>query len=362
MEPDSVKLAEAERPKSAAVAAPHSVIADSPADSSQKMNKATVAVSVVIPLYNEEENIPALYAKLCDSFQRLGKTYELVLIDDGSKDKTGELLRQLADKDEHIVTISFVRNHGQTAAMTAGIDYATGDVIICMDGDLQNDPADIGRVLALLEEGHDCVCGWRKDRQDPIHRVIPSQIANALISRISGVKLHDYGCTLKAFRHNIVKNVRLYGEMHRFIPIYASWQGARITEIPVTHHPRTRGKSNYGLERTFKVILDLIVVQFLASYATKPIYLFGSFGLLSLFISAVASFAAMVFKVLPADNAWHKDLIKTPLPVFAVGLFVVGIQMILIGLLAEIQMRTYYESQNKPIYTIKSVHGRRVPD
>ena len=319
-----------------------------------------VAVSIVIPLYNEEENIPQLYGKLCDALKRLGKRYEMILIDDGSLDRSPELLKDLAERDEHLVLVTFPRNLGQTAAMTAGIDYACGEVIICMDGDLQNDPNDIERVLALIGEGHDVVCGWRKDRQDPFHRVLPSMFANALISRISGVRLHDYGCTLKAFRRDIVKKVKLYGEMHRFIPIYASWQGARITEIAVAHHPRTRGKSNYGLERTFKVILDLIVVQFLALYATKPIYVFGTFGLSSLLISALASVAALGFKLMPTDSIYHKDLIETPLPILAIGLFVVGIQTILIGLLAEIQMRTYYESQGKRIYTVKSVTGRRI--
>ena len=228
---------------------------------------------------------------------------------------------------------------------------------------MQNDPADIGRLLAVLDEGFDVACGWRKDRHDPLPRVITSKIANGLISRISGVHLHDYGCTLKAFRREIIKEVRLYGEMHRFIPIYASWQGARIQELPVTHHARTRGKSNYGFERTFKVLLDLMVVQFLARWSTKPIYLFGGFGMLSMFVGFLAAAAAVVFKLIPSHSdsglpvygAWHKDFTQTPLPLMALGFFAIGFQTMLIGLLAEVQMRTYYETQQKPTYVIKSI-------
>ena len=325
------------------------------------------AISIVIPLLNEEKNVPILYQRLIDALAPLGRTYEIILVNDGSQDSTPSLIAALADRDPNVVAIDFRRRFGQTAAMTAGIDYALGEVIICMDGDLQNDPTDIGRLLAKLDEGFDVVCGWREKRKDPFVRTLPSRIANMLISRISGVRLHDYGCTLKAFRHEFAKEIRLYGEMHRFIPIYASWQGARITEIPVHHHPRTLGKSNYGLERTMKVVLDLMVVQFLSTYSTKPIYLFGGFGLLSCMLSLFAGLAALIFKLIPVGTEWagvnwHKDLISTPLPILAVGLFIMGVQTILIGLLAEVQIRTYYESQGKTIYLVKSVRGRTGPD
>jgi glycosyltransferase involved in cell wall biosynthesis len=322
-------------------------------------------ISVVIPVYNEEGNIAELHRRLTSAVAALGRGYEIIFVNDGSKDGTPELLAGIADADMHVTVLTFARNYGQTAAMTAGIDFAAGEVIVCMDSDLQNDPNDIKRLIEVLEQGNDVVCGWRQERNDPILRVITSRIANGIISRVSGVHLHDYGCTLKAFRHDVIKNVRLYGEMHRFIPIYASQRGANIKEIPVTHHPRTRGKSNYGFERTIKVMLDLMVVKFLSTYATKPIYVFGGFGFLSLFLSMLCVVAALVFKIIPqdfsipAEGQWHKDLIKTPLPVFAVGLFIVGVQMILIGLLAEVQMRTYYESQQKLTYQIKSVRGAR---
>ncbi len=319
------------------------------------------AISIVIPLLNEEKNVPILYQRLVAALEPLGRSYEIILVNDGSQDSTSSLIAALAERDKNIVAIDFRRRYGQTAAMTAGIDYAVGEVIICMDGDLQNDPTDIGRLLAKLDEGFDVVCGWREKRKDPFIRTLPSRIANMLISRISGVRLHDYGCTLKAFRHEFAKEIRLYGEMHRFIPIYASWQGARITEISVNHHPRTLGKSNYGLERTMKVVLDLMVVQFLSTYSTKPIYLFGGFGILSCLMSVLAGATALVLKMLPGvttPTSWHKDLVSTPLPVLSVGLFIMGIQMILIGLLAEVQIRTYYESQNKSIYQVKCVRGR----
>ena len=221
-----------------------------------------------------------------------------------------------------------------------------------MDGDLQNDPADIGRLLQKLDEGYDVVSGWRVDRKDPLHRRVPSILANRLISRLSGVHLHDYGCSLKAYRSSALEDVRLYGEMHRFVPIYASWSGARVTEIPVTHHPRTRGRSNYGMERTIKVVLDLIVVKFLASYATKPIYVFGGFGVLSL-LAAVAVFGLMVYLKL----AGIRDFVATPLPLVVVMLGLVAFLSILLGLVAELTVRTYYESQGKRTYTIQSVEG-----
>ncbi|MHC4305790.1 MAG: glycosyltransferase family 2 protein [Planctomycetota bacterium] len=321
-----------------------------------------VELSVIVPLYNEEDSVPALYERLREAADALGRTYELVLVNDGSTDRTGALIKALADEDDRVVAISFPRNFGQTAALLAGFDHARGRVLVPMDGDLQNDPADIRRLLEKLDEGYDVVSGWRKDRRDPWTKVLPSRIANAVISRASGVRLHDYGCSLKAYRREVLEGVDLYGEMHRFVPIYATWRGARVTEIPVTHHPRARGRTKYGLERVFKVLLDLIVVKFLTSYLTKPIYIFGGFGMFNIALSFAALAAAVVFKLVPQDNpwgpGWHKDFVETPLPVVAVGLLLLGIQMILIGLLAEMLMRTYYESQGKRAYIISSIRRR----
>ena len=316
-------------------------------------------ISVVVPLLNEEANVLQLVEKLSTELNKLKQPYEIILVNDGSTDRTAQLLNELSAKDPAIVAVHFARRYGQTAAMTGGIDQATGGIIVCMDGDMQNDPADIERMLHALDEGFDVVCGWRKNRKDAFIRVLPSKIANEVISYVSGVKLHDYGCTLKAFRREFAKDMRLYGEMHRFIPIYASWQGARIHEIVVNHHPRTRGKSNYGFERTFKVLLDLMVVQFLARYSTKPIYLFGGFGFLSLLGSLLSAVGALAFKLIPVSTGWHKDFVMTPLPVLSIGLFAVAVQLILIGLLAEVQIRTYYESQDKRTYIIRSIAGRR---
>ena len=318
-----------------------------------------VDLSILVPLYNEQENIPLLYAQLSEALKDLGRTWEIIFIDDGSSDATRALIEALADQDEHVVAIIFARNFGQTAALLAGIDHARGRVIVPMDGDLQNDPADIGRLLEVLDDGYDVVSGWRQHRRDPWSRILPSRIANWLISRVTGVRLHDYGCSLKAYRREVLQGVDLYGEMHRFVPIYATWRGARVTEIPVAHHPRRHGRSKYGLQRVFKVILDLIVVKFLTSYLTRPIYVFGGFGMVNIGLAALAFAAAVVFKLIPPDNpwgpAWHKDLVETPLPVASVGLFLLGIQMILIGLLAEMIMRTYYDSQSKRASVIASL-------
>ena len=318
-----------------------------------------VDLSILVPLYNEQDNIPLLYTQLSEAVSSLGRSWEIIFIDDGSSDATGGLIEALADQDEHVKAIRFVRNFGQTAALLAGIDHARGRVIVPIDGDLQNDPADIGRLLEVLDEGYDVVSGWRRNRRDPWSRVLPSRIANWLISRVTGVKLHDYGCSLKAYRREVLEGVDLYGEMHRFVPIYATWRGARVTEIHVKHHRRVHGRSNYGFQRVFKVILDLIVVKFLTSYLTRPIYVFGGFGLINIGLAALAFAGAVVFKLIPADNpwgpGWHKDFVETPLPVASVGLFLLGIQMVLIGLLAEMLMRTYYESQSKRAYVIASI-------
>jgi len=306
-----------------------------------------VPLSVVVPVYNEEPNVDELYERIAAV---VTGPAEFIFVDDGSTDGTFARLERLAARDSRVVIIRFRRNFGQTAALSAGIDHATGPVIVPIDGDLQNDPADIPRLLAKLDEGYDVVSGWRVDRKDPFHRRLPSMIANRVISAISGVHLHDYGCSLKAYRRDVLSDVRLYGEMHRFVPIYASWQGARVTEMPVAHHPRTRGKSNYGIERTLKVILDLMVVKFLASYATKPIYVFGGFGSVAL-LAAMLVFAVMVYLRL----AGIADFIQTPLPLVIVMLILVGCLSILLGLVAELSVRTYYESQGKRIYTVREV-------
>jgi glycosyltransferase involved in cell wall biosynthesis len=305
-------------------------------------------ISVVIPLFNEEENVRALLDELFAELAKLERTFEVICVDDGSRDRTFEELSRIAAERRELRVIRFRLNFGQTAAMSAGIEAARGDVIVPMDGDLQNDPADIGKLLAKLDTGFDVVSGWRKNRQDrELGRKLPSRIANRLISAISGVRLHDYGCSLKAYRRDVLRDVKLYGEMHRFIPIYASWQGARVSEMVVNHRARRAGRSKYGLSRTFKVVLDLMVVKFLASFATKPVYVFGGFGLLS-FACAVAAFLwALYYKI-----AGLKDFVETPLPLVTVMFTLVGALSLLMGLLAELVVRTYYESQDKRPYLI----------
>jgi len=310
-----------------------------------------VSVSVVVPVYNEEQNVDELHQRLAAV---LDDDAEIIFIDDGSTDSTAEHLAMIASFDPRVRFLRFRRNFGQTAALSAGIDHARGRIIIPMDGDLQNDPRDIPRLLEKLDEGYDVVSGWRVHRKDPFHRRLPSQIANRLISLISGVHLHDYGCSLKAYRRTVLEDVRLYGEMHRFVPIYATWQGARVTELPVEHHPRTRGKSNYGINRTLKVLLDLMVVKFLSSYSTKPIYVFGGFGLVSFFLATVAFGWMLYFKL-----AGLKSFVETPLPLVVVMLGLVGCLSMLLGLVAELTVRTYYESQGKRTYSIKPVEESR---
>lgn len=318
---------------------------------SQSRANTAPELSVVIPVYNEEESLPHLYDKLCDSLGKLNRTWELILIDDGSRDRSWELLQDIAAQDRRVRCVRFVRNFGQTAALSAGIDYATGEIIIPMDADLQNDPSDIVNLLQRLDQGYDVVSGWRKQRQDELFtRLIPSWTANKLISVISGVRLHDYGCSLKAYRREVIKDVRLYGEMHRFVPIYASWMGAKVTEMPVTHHARQFGQSKYGLSRTIKVVLDLILVKFLSSYATKPIHIFGGMGLCSVLAGMLAFAWMVILKVFYATS-----FIETPLPILVAMCILLGVQFIFMGLLAEINVRTYHESQNKSIYIVKSV-------
>ena len=310
-------------------------------------------VSVFLPVYNEEPNLLPLHAKLNDALKTLGRSAEIVYVDDGSTDESLRILREISELDPRVRVIALRRNYGQTAAMAAGIDAAKGKVLIPMDADLQNDPADIIRLLKKLDEGYDVVSGWRKNRKDKmITRKIPSMIANRLISWIGGVPLHDYGCSLKAYRRESLQDVRLYGEMHRFIPIYAAWAGARVTEIPVEHHARTMGKSKYGLSRTLKVVFDLMTIKFMASYQTKPIYVFGSFGMLAFAISIVGGLYAVFLKI------FHKaDFVQTPLPILSIVMFAVGVQFLLMGLLAEMLVRTYHESQAKTIYAVRERLG-----
>ena len=310
-------------------------------------------ITITVPVYNEENNILPLYERTCAALEAFDRSWELVLVNDGSTDQSSVHLDSIAAGDSRVRVVHLSRNYGQTAAFMAGLDHARGEIIVPMDGDLQNDPADIGRLLAKLEEGYDVVSGWRKDRQDnAIKRNLPSRMANWLISRVSGVRLHDYGCSLKAYRREVLDGVKLYGEMHRFVPIYAAWNGARVGELPVTHHPRIHGESKYGLERVVKVILDLLVVKFLFKYASKPIYLFGGFGLLAFVLALGAGIWALWLKLF-ADTS----LIQTPLPLLAVFLSMIGVVSILMGLLAEMINRTYHESQAKPVYRIARVVG-----
>lgn len=310
-------------------------------------------LSLFLPVLDEEDNLRPMHAKIAAALDALGKTAEVIYVDDGSTDNSLKVLRDLADEDDRVRVISLRRNYGQTAAMSAGIDAARGDILIPMDADLQNDPADISRLLEKLDEGYDVVSGWRKDRQDKlISRKIPSQIANKIISWIGDVPLHDYGCSLKAYRRDVIQDVRLYGEMHRFIPIYASWAGARVTEIPVDHHARTMGKSKYGISRTVKVIFDLITIKFMAEYHTKPLYVFGAFGMLAFLISMIAGVWALVLKF-----GYGTSFILTPLPIITVVMLAISVQFFLMGLLAELLVRTYHESQDKAIYAVREKIG-----
>jgi glycosyltransferase involved in cell wall biosynthesis len=308
-------------------------------------------ISVVVPVYNEELNVDDVYTRLAEVLK--GSDVEFIFVDDGSTDSTAERLAALAVLDARVKPIRLRRNYGQTAALSAGIDYARGRIIVPMDGDMQNDPRDIPRLLAKLNEGYDVVSGWRVNRKDALHRRLPSVIANRIISQISGVRLHDYGCSLKAYRKSVLRDVRLYGEMHRFVPIYASWQGARVAELAVNHHPRTRGKSNYGIERTIKVVLDLMVVKFLANYATKPIYVFGGFGLIAFVLGTLAAALMFYYKF-----TGQKSFIETPLPLVTVMFFLVGCLSLLLGLVAELTIRTYYESQGKRTYSVRPAEER----
>lgn len=307
-------------------------------------------LSVISPVYNEEESVVLLHQAVTNALTPLNLEWELVLVNDGSTDGSQKQLELLAEKDPaHVRVVEFRRNFGQTTAISAGIDFSKGKIIVLIDADLQNDPADIPMMLEKLNEGYDVVSGWRVNRQDTfITRTLPSHIANGLISRVTGVHLHDYGCTLKAYRREVITGFRLYGEMHRFIPVYAKEVGADIVEVPVQHHPRRYGKAKYGLERTLKVILDLFTVKFFNSFSSKPIYLFGGLGLGLI----LAAFLVLLFLIGLRIFA-GEHMIRSPLLILSVMLVIMGFQSILQGLIAELLMRTYHESQHKLTYTVR---------
>ncbi len=305
-------------------------------------------LSVVVPLYNEEESLPHLVHQLTDALQPSGERFELVLVNDGSSDRTAEVLEQLSHEVPELVAVLLRKNYGQTAAMAAGFDVAQGDVIVSLDGDLQNDPADIPMLLAKLREGYDLVSGWRHQRQDAaLQRKLPSRIANRLIGRVTGVKLHDYGCSLKAYRREVLSDMRLYGELHRFLPALAFIEGARITEVKVNHRARQYGSSKYGIDRTFRVLMDLLTVWFMKRFLTRPMYVFGFGGLIAMFGSLLASTYLLVVKLMGGDIG------NRPLLTLAVVLGLAGIQLFCFGLLGELLIRTYHESQGRPIYRIR---------
>jgi glycosyltransferase involved in cell wall biosynthesis len=308
-------------------------------------------LSVIVPIFNEEGSIARLLERLFAVLDALQYRFEIITVNDGSRDASLALLRAAAERRPELKIVNFRRNYGQTAAMMAGIDHASGDIIVAIDADLQNDPDDIPALLAKLEEGFDVVSGWRKHRQDAaIRRNFVSRVANLLISRISGVALSDYGCTLKVYRKEVIKGVRLYGEMHRFIPIYAAWQGAKVTELPVRHHPRQFGQSKYGLERIIKVVLDLMVVKFLDRHFVKPIYIFGGFGMFSFALAGLAGLYMLYLKFFEGLS-----MIQTPLPLLSAMGFLVGVMSLLMGLLAEMLVRIYFESQNRSPYLVRDL-------
>ena len=314
------------------------------------MNKQKPEVSVVVPLLNEQDNIGPLYQQITQTLTDK-YDYEIIFVDDGSSDNSLTILTQLQKADTAVRVIRFRKNFGQTAALSAGFTHAQGGIIVAIDADLQNDPADIPKMIDKLNEGYDVVSGWRKKRHDnAITRLLPSKIANWLIAKITGVKLHDFGCTLKAYRREVLAETKLYGEMHRFIPALASWSGAKIAEMVVNHRPRTTGAAKYGLGRAWRVILDLITVKFLLSFSTKPIQLFGGWGFLALFFGGASGVAVILMKALQG-----RDMTGNPLLYLTILLWVIGIQFILMGLLAELLVRTYHESQNRPTYVIKEI-------
>lgn len=311
------------------------------------MSKSNIYLSLIIPIFNEQGNIEKLHQEIKQTLDGLGKAYEIIYINDGSTDNSCQILRKIVANDRSVVVIDFQRNFGQTAALSAGITASVGEIIVPMDGDGQNDPSDIPKLLKKIEEGFSVVSGWRKNRQDSFARVLPSKIANWVIKKVTGVKIHDNGCSLKAYRREIIDGIQLYGEMHRFIFVYAAWSGGRVTEIVVNHRPRKHGKSKYGFSRIFKVILDLFLIKFLYIYLNRPIHFFGKYGFNAFFISIIFGLWSLCLKLFSGVS-----ISRTPLPIFSVLFVIVGVQLILTGILAELVMRTYYESQNKKPYII----------
>jgi glycosyltransferase involved in cell wall biosynthesis len=326
----------------------------------QTLSTATCSLSVVVPIYNEVDSIPHLVESIATVLQTHQLDYEIICVDDGSKDGSTDVLTHLARTRDDLKAVILRRNYGQTPAMAAGFNHATGEVIVTLDGDLQNDPADIPLLLGKLNEGYDLVSGWREKRQDDkVKRLLPSKIANWLIGKVTGVKLHDYGCSLKAYRSELIADMNLYGELHRFLPALAYIEGAKITEIPVNHHARRFGKSKYGLGRTLRVVMDLLTVFFMKKFLTRPMHIFGSSGLLSMFLGIVLGSYLSILKLV-----FQQSIGDRPLLILAVLFFLTGVQLFCFGLLAEVLMRTYHESQKRPIYRVRQVVGgyRRVPE
>ncbi len=316
--------------------------------------KAGLDISVVIPVYNEVQNVKPLYYSIKEVIEGLNKVFEIVFIDDGSNDGTCEVLKALADDEPNVKVIRFRRNYGQTAAMAAGFDHASGDIVVTLDGDMQNDPTDIPMLIDKLDDGYDVVSGWRKNRKDNVLiRNIPSIIANKIISKMTGTQLHDYGCSLKVYTKDIAKALSLYGEMHRFIPALASIEGANIVEVPVKHHARKFGESKYNILKTFKVVLDLITVVFFRKFITRPLHMFGRLGMLFFAIGSLAGFYLIIDKFI-----FGMDIGSRPLLILTVLLVMMGVQLISSGILAEIMIRTYYESQNKTIYRVREIYSK----
>ena len=321
----------------------------------QAADEIVLDVSVVVPVYNEVESLPHLIEAIASAIQPSGLSYQIICVDDGSKDGSAELLKQLASSRDDLYAVLLRRNYGQTAAMSAGFDRATGRAIVTLDGDLQNDPADIPMLLKKLDEGYDLVSGWRKNRQDnTISRLIPSKIANWLIGRVTGVTLHDYGCSLKAYKSELVADLNLYGELHRFLPALAFIEGARIAELPVRHHARRFGQSKYGIWRTFRVLMDLLTISFMKKFLTRPMHVFGLLGMSSMAFGTVLGIYLTFVKLGLGQSIGNR-----PLLILAVVLLLTGVQLFCFGLLAEVMMRTYHESQGKPIYRVREVFGSK---
>ena len=316
---------------------------------------SNVALSIVVPIYNEEESLPFLVNQLLEVLQPMEETFELVLVNDGSSDNSAEVIRKLSFDIPELVGVLLRKNYGQTAAMAAGFDISSGETVVTLDGDLQNDPADIPLLVNKIRDGFDLVSGWRYQRQDAaISRKLPSKIANRLIGKVTGVRLNDYGCSLKAYRKEVLTDMRLYGELHRFLPVLANIEGARITEVKVNHRARQFGSSKYGIDRTFRVLMDLLTVWFMNRFLTRPMYVFGFGGILAIIGSFITSFYLLTIKLL------GEDIGNRPLLIFALLLAVTGVQLFGFGLLGELQIRTYHESQNRPIYRIRDTFRGRL--